>query len=777
MNGKFFYFAVAALFGVISSYYQFLPIFFLTIGYFFILFRFKKYTYLQIGIVFTTYLLFLLSGYHAKIETKSAIPETTSGFYFQYNEIRKIDGDLLQVIAVDTRYNEKVMLRYEIQSKEEKTALKNENFYGRLCYVSGQLSKPAFAKNPNAFDYQKYLASKQIYWILETPQNPIARCTLIKTSPVTMLKELRFYGIHYLERHFPPEIASLSAALIYGDRSLFDPDVLTDYQKTGIVHLLAISGLHVSLLIGMVFYLGIRFGVTRQIMTNLLLAILPIYAIITGASPSVIRACLMIFLVLLTLKWKRQLKLLPIDAISIALMIYMIIAPKIIFDAGFQLSFVVSFAIIISSSIIHHRCQKLIQQMLSISFISQFSAMPILLYHFFEISFISIVANLLYIPLFSFIFLPGLYVLYFIELLFGTTPSLLVNFFMKMILMANQFIDFLADISFAQFVPGRPNGIFLIFYVFIILMIFFIWERRPYKNKQLHLMLLVIMIFLFQSIWNQLKPYGEVTMIDVGQGDSILIQLPFGKGTYLIDTGGTMQFHEEEWRRRAKPFEVGRDVVVPFLKGKGITEIDKLILTHGDTDHIGGAFSVINELKVKHILLPDVSETSESELKIIQEANKKGIGIVKISEGNQWRNGKNHFFVLSPVKNYTGERNGGSIAVYARIGGLNWFFGGDLDMEGEEKIIRKYPNLSIDVLKAGHHGSKTSTSEQFVSSSKPKVALISVGERNRYGHPHKEVLERLENSIIYRTNVHGAITYRFSQEQGTFSPFLHKIKQ
>jgi competence protein ComEC len=266
-------------------------------------------------------------------------------------------------------------------------------------------------------------------------------------------------------------------------------------------------------------------------------------------------------------------------------------------------------------------------------------------------------------------------------------------------------------------------------------------------------------------------------MIDVGQGDSILIHYPFGKGTYLIDTGGTIQFEEEEWKKPAKPYEVGRDVVVPFLKGKGLTQIDKLILTHGDSDHIGGTLAVLKDIKVKQILMPSVAEPSKSEINLIKEANKRGIQVVTVADGSSWEIGKSIFYVLSPEKNYQGERNSGSIAIIANIGGLNWFFGGDLDQAGEERIIKKYPNLQIDVLKAGHHGSKTSTSEIFINKIKPSIALISVGERNRYGHPHNEVLEQLSNTTVYRTDYHGAVTYRFNQENGTFSPFIHNIKQ
>ncbi|MGX6442817.1 DNA internalization-related competence protein ComEC/Rec2 [Neobacillus sp. K501] len=777
MNGKFLFLAISALLGVLSSQVHFLPFFILVIGYLFFLSKNKCFSFHLLGIVFGIYLVFYLTGYYAELNTKTTIPSTTSTFYLEYIENRKIDGDLLQVVALDQRYDEKVIVRYKIKSENEKETLKIQNFYSRICKVSGQLSTLSIAKNPNAFHYQKYLATKDIYWIVETPFNPLDSCAPVKSTPITWVKNIRFQGINYLEKTFPAEMAALSAALLFGDRSLFDPDLLSDYQRTGIVHLLAISGLHVSLLAAMFFYLGIRIGLTRQFMTNLLLFILPIYAILTGASPSVIRAVLMIFLILLTFKWKKQLKLFPIDAISIALLIYLFFAPKIIYDAGFQLSFAVSFAIILSSTKLLPHFQRAIAQMLVISIISQIAAMPILLYHFFEISFISIVANLLYIPLFSYVFLPGLYLTYFIQLLFGFTPSLLIHFFMNIISLANQLIDYLASIRFAQFIPGRPNWFFLILYILIIFLIMVIWESKSYLMKKQHLLILVMGLFLFQSGWNKVNPFGEVTMIDVGQGESIVIHLPFDKGTYLIDTGGSMQFNMEEWRVRAKPYEVGRDVVVPFLKGKGITKIDKLILTHGDTDHIGGASSVIEELKVKEILLPSISEPSESELTIIHEAKEKKIRIAYISEGSQWKNGKNEFYVLAPEKNFVGERNSGSIAIFAKVGGLKWFFGGDLDQAGEEKIIEKYPDLTIDVLKAGHHGSKTSTNEKFINHLGPRAAWISAGDNNRYGHPHEEVLERLKDTIIFRTDFQGAITYRFYLENGTFSPFLHKIKQ
>jgi competence protein ComEC len=177
----------------------------------------------------------------------------------------------------------------------------------------------------------------------------------------------------------------------------------------------------------------------------------------------------------------------------------------------------------------------------------------------------------------------------------------------------------------------------------------------------------------------------------VGQGDSILIHLPYGKGNYLIDTGGSLQFNESQWRIKSNPFEVGKDVVVPYLKGKGITKIDKLILTHGDMDHIGGTFSILKEIDVNQILMPSVAEPSNTELAIASEARKKRIPVVHVSDGDFWENIDSYFYILSPEKNFTGVRNRGSIVLYAKIGGLTWFFGGDLDQEGEEEVIKKYP--------------------------------------------------------------------------------------
>ena len=221
---------------------------------------------------------------------------------------------------------------------------------------------------------------------------------------------------------------------------------------------------------------------------------------------------------------------------------------------------------------------------------------------------------------------------------------------------------------------------------------------------------------------------------------------------------------------KKRPFEVGRDTVVPFLKSKGITTLDKLIITHGDSDHAGGAEAVLNELKVKELVLPDLLERSELEEKLIKLATEKRIKIRFVQKGDQWKIENQSFTILSPNEGTSSNKNNSSIVLYTEMGGLRWLFTGDLEEEGEKTLIAEYPDLKIDVLKVGHHGSQTSSSDLFLDVLSPKLAIISAGKNNRFNHPHQDVLDALEKRKIkiLRTDLSGAITYKFVKETGTF---------
>ncbi|MDP4171630.1 MAG: DNA internalization-related competence protein ComEC/Rec2, partial [Bacillota bacterium] len=495
-----------------------------------------------------------------------------------------VDGDRLQEIVIDEKTNEKLLMKYIFKSSQEKYEIENIPVQKLLCRVSGELKKPTQANNPNAFQYETFLNRQQLYWIFLAKTNPFQSCMKVKASPLSLIKQLRSTGIKYLNDHFPSDIASLSSALIFGDREFIQPELLSAYQKIGIIHLLAISGLHVSLLMGMIFYVGIRIGITKEKMSKFLLAFLPIYAILTGGTPSVIRSVMMIFIGIAARKWRHVLKLQPCDAISLTLMFYLLLSPFSIFEVGFELSFAVSFALVISSSFIMKNYHNNLVRMLVTSFISQLSALPFLLYHFFEISLISVLVNLIFIPLYSFVLLPGVFLLAFWMFLIGAIPSPVITAFVHLIHFSNQLAVFFAAFKFLNIVTGRPSSEMLLLIFASCMFVFIYWEKNMKGWKVILLWVMPFFLLLLLQSVNRHLPVGEVTMIDVGQGDSILIKLPQGKGTYLIDTGGTPRFENEQWRQSIHSFEAGKDIVVPFLKGKGITVIDKLILTHGDMD-------------------------------------------------------------------------------------------------------------------------------------------------------------------------------------------------
>lgn len=768
MKGRWIYFAAASLAGILAAYLK-MVIFIIVIsalGY--LLYKRNILSQKQTILLFILFLLFFIRSEMSEINNKTNLTGDETLFLINITESVETDGDLLTAIVKERRYKEKLMVKYKIKTEKEKAELGENLKIGMACKVTGNLAAPPIATNPNAFNYKNYLNQNQIFWILEIDQLSTSSCVSEKTSLRLSLLKIREKGTAYLLKYFPENTAPLAIALIFGDRNFIDGETLQSYQKLGIIHLLAISGLHVGLLAGMFFFAGIRAGITREKMTAAIMLILPSYAIITGASPSVTRAVLMMLLVLLARKLKAP--LLIIDVFAIVFILYTFTSPFIVYNAGFQLSFAVSLSLILSAPLILKRFTKAIAVIMTVSFVSQLSAAPILLWHFFEVSIISIFANVIFVPLFSILLLPAIFILFLLHLLTGGKAAFLLVPFDRVIGWIDFAAERLSSIPYTSIVLGRPVLAVLFLYILVIPVFFSRWEKSAGKKLLLWNASLPLFVLLIHFSTNALSPYGEVTFIDVGQGDSILIKLPYGRGNYLIDTGGTIRFKTEEWKERREPFETGKDTVVPFLKSKGIGTIDRLILTHGDMDHVGGAAAVIDELKVKTVMLPLVSEVSELEQEIIKKAKSKNVEVVITQAGDRWKEGSYLFQVLSPSEENEGEKNDGSIVLYTYLGGLSWLFTGDLEAAGEENLIKSYPGLRIDVLKAGHHGSKTSSTEAFLSGVEPQIAVMSAGKNNRYGHPHTEVLERLRDRKIriLRTDKQGAVSYIFKGNNGTF---------
>ncbi|CEG27936.1 DNA internalization-related competence protein ComEC/Rec2 [Bacillus sp. B-jedd] len=773
MKGKLIFLAPPALLGTMLALHGPHPILAAFFLYLIFLTKFKRFSPRVLCIVITIFMLFALAGNHSVQKNHSALSGMEKEFFLVFDSGAKIDGDRFRTIAKDRATGESLSIIYKIKSEREKMLLQRASFFGRQCEVKGTLEQPPHAKNPGGFDYNRYLEQNQIHWILKLDSNPLAKCGTKNVSLVEKLRKYRQEGISHIMANYPLESASLASALIFGEQSLLGEDVMSAYKKIGITHLLAISGMQVTVLAGVIYMFGLRLGIVRERMAIFLLSILPLYAIIAGGSPSVIRSVLMAGILLMGGLRPSSFPISQTGALALSFMAFIFWDPFTLYDPGFQLSYAVTFSLLVSASALKKKHFGGVMLLAVSSLISQIAALPILLFHFFELPLASILANILFIPIYSFILMPVVYFSFPLSFFEGLAYALgpLMN---SLVILSEKLALLLARTPF-QLNPGEQPTTAIVFYAAAVLYSFTVWEKNLKKKWAVAVLLIPFTLLVVQEGGERFSSHtGEVVMIDVGQGESIFVSLPGGKGNYLIDTGGNTDFGKKAWQQTKKDFDPGRDVVVPFLKARGITKLDKLILTHGDEDHIGGAAGIMENIKIDQILVPDMREKSENEEQVIQRARKLQIDVNEVSKDAFWAAGGVKFLVLSPEKNYKGDRNGGSIVLFAELADKGWLFTGDLTEEAEKELVAQYPELKIDVLKAGHHGSKTSTSSYFLEHYKPSTVLISAGVNNRFGHPHKETLERIKEvgAVVYRTDLNGAVIYSFTGKSGTFSSVL-----
>ncbi|WP_456278220.1 DNA internalization-related competence protein ComEC/Rec2 [Bacillus sp. AK128] len=696
-----------------------------------------------------------------KNETKLSINHTY--FTGKFISTPKINGDRFTSLFLLSN-KEKLYVSYRIKSEHEKEILAAISDR-TTCRFYGELKAPNPTRNFYSFDFKQYLYRKNIHWIVTPTTLSTLQCIKTKPSILDRLYLFREHTLKEIETLLPSPLDGFVQALVFGGRANVDEDVLTAYQELGLIHLLAISGMHVGLICAALFYMLVRIGFTKEKVIMIIMILLPLYGLLAGAAPSVIRACIMSFLVLLKVRF-RSFPLTTVDLISIAFLIMVILNPYYIFDVGFQLSFSVSLALILSSQTILLKVTNPIVQLFMVSTISQISSIPLILYHFYQFSLVSVPLNLIYVPIITFILLPICIFFYFTLSFSVPLLSTLIVKSNEMLHLLNSFAVMMTEQKWHILVFGKPNILLLWLYILAVILTF-IWLEKEIKWISFMPIFLVLVIHYFLPYIN---PQGEISMIDVGQGDSILIEIPFRKEVYLIDTGGTVPYDLEKWQQRSNPFSIGKDTILPYLKAKGIRKINKLILTHPDLDHIGEASYLLKNIEIDEIVTGAYHSSEGLEAEVLNLASKLNVKVRRVKAGDHWKAGDLSFKILAPSTSYS-KKNDGSIVLTAFLDGKSWLFTGDIEEEAEEDLLERYPNLKIDVLKVSHHGSLTSTSSHFLNTVRPRVALISAGLNNRFGHPHPDVLSRLKtyDTVIFRTDQHGGIRYKFSSfKSGTF---------
>ncbi|MGG0657577.1 DNA internalization-related competence protein ComEC/Rec2 [Rummeliibacillus pycnus] len=643
-----------------------------------------------------------------------------------------INGSKLRGFA-KLETGEKVYAVQTFRSQHEKEKYEQSSLSGIKFQVKGKLVQPTLPAHQYAFSMENYIKSHAAQGIYE-----IEQATYIKREKTlsASLAEQRFRIKKHIEKTFPESLVAEAQSLIIGEQENVDQDLNRAYQKLGITHLFAISGLHVALVSVLIYELLLRLHIRREHATFVIMITLPIYACIAGGAPSVWRSVIVVEMVMFCKVFLSNLSI--DDALALSFIVFVLYQPSIIFQIGFQLSYLATVALVFSNAILQST-QNSILKSLYITTVCQLLVYPLLIYHFFELSLSSFLANIIFVPLFSLIILPINIVLFVLTTVCLPLAQLLFFIYEPLRMLVTKSIMWLQAIPYQMWVTGRPSVIICCLAFIGVLVAFVCIEKRHYIMATFCILIPAIVIHIAPSLHKDVR----ITFLNVGQGDCVVIELPYRKKVYVVDTGGLLRFNQEQWKQSKTEYEVGRRIVVPYLKGRGIREVDTLLMTHADADHVEGAEEVMEEIRVNEIHISPSSWEKSVMLDVIDLVKKERIPVKEKMANEKWREGDVYFEYLSPTDTHY-EGNNDSLVLLLRYGAFKLLLTGDLEEEGELQLVKNNTQSieNLTILKAGHHGSKTSSAVPFLETTNPKLTIFSTGLNNRYGHPNKEVVER-----------------------------------
>ena len=576
-------------------------------------------------------------------------------------------------------------------------------------------------------------------------------------SPARQIAILKQRLIRKIEEFFPSSSNPLTVsshgavleALLLGHRERMEASVSLALQEAGIFHLFAISGAHIALISFILFFFFRLLRLSARLSYTLLIFILIAYAFLVEGRPSILRATVMTVIFLLgKLIWKDTNLL---NAISISAFILLCLNPFSLFDAGFQMTFAATLSIVLFFPRFIKFLPKTplrLSEIFTLSVTSQIGVLPIMAGTFNRITFSSLILNYAALPLVA-----GLMICGYIFLLFSFLSTAVANYLVlaiNFLAEALNFISHLFDrISFLSFRIPNPGAITVVGYVLCLLLLLLPWQRKRIRGLAFlgFLIFLAILItYPFPSSTKNLK----VTFLDVGQGESILVEFP-GRKKMLIDGGGLFTGR----------FDIGERVVSPFLWRKGIKTIDYLVLTHPHPDHLNGLVSAARNFNVREFWESYSPEERDTYGELRRNLS-PSVVYQRMLRGDSRTIGGTAIEVLHPEEGRFPSQsieNESSMVMRLSYGRTSFLLTGDIELWAERNILENSSSLSSDILKSPHHGSLSSSSEEFLNEVKPSVIVICVGKNNRYNFPDPIILKRYRSigASIYRTDTHGAI--------------------
>ncbi|MFC6332483.1 DNA internalization-related competence protein ComEC/Rec2 [Paenibacillus septentrionalis] len=719
-----------------------------------------------------------------------------------------------------TIYEKEVfMVHVTLQAEEE---LEQARLWtrGSAIQLAGDLSIPAEASNEGAFDYQLYLKRQGIHWLWKSSGS--SNVEVIETSwhPIRLLHGVDVLREHLsapFDRMFSPEESGFLKGLTLGIRSDLDPEQFRSFSTVGLTHILAISGLHVAVFMYMMTALLKMLRLSKERIISFLLLAIPCYIALTGASPSVLRAGMMAMIGLLAARAGRLKDGLHI--ISAVAGILILWDPYMIHNVSFQLSFIVTLGIMIGvpafqSVLPSAKKWKWATDLLSITVVAQIISFPVTIYYFNQFHFLSLVANFFLVPFISMIIMPlALFVLFLghVSIVIAKPISSIVHWCNELTFVI---VKLLGEIEKLHTIWATPPIVWIMLWYATWIFIFYLWRTRGLLSRNsaqavsteetepigviddmIHLpqstswikkhyrgvisFSVVLSLLLYAYMPQALDRTASVSFLDIGQGDASLIRTPTGK-IILIDGGGTISFGEQEaWKQRRDPFEVGKKVLLPLLMKRGVHHIDLLVISHLDSDHIGGLYEVVNTIPIKEMWWNGSYNATDDAQKLFALVMEKNISLRTPLIGESIEIDRyTTIDMLWPLKQSplqlqeVKKQNEQSIVFLLTIYQSTFLYTGDIGKETEEQIIDEFserlkqglvePLPRIAVMKAAHHGSRYSTDYSWMSYMQPQTTVISAGRNNHYGHPHPDVLGRLAQyqSHVLRTDLQGEINFQ-----------------
>ena len=699
----------------------------------------------------------------------------------------------------DKKYNNiKIILIVKKNKKdnESNSELMKKLEFGTQIKLAGKYTAPKGQRNFKGYSYKEYLMTKEIYGTVKIENSKDVET--IKKNQSNFFEKMINNVSNLLKRKveilLPENSASLLKGILLGDCTDISSDVKENFKECNLSHMLAVSGAHLSYLI-----IGINMILNKKVFGKRASKIITIFVIIifmniTNMSPSIERAGISSIICIIASLIHRKPD--AINAVAVAVLCTVIKNPFSILNIGMQLSYAGTLSLLMfangreknnSREIIENsekgkNIKKYLVESIKVTLCANILIMPLTIYKFNTISLNFILANLVAGPLLGLSLILGLIMLVtsFISLNIAKFISFILNIILIILMKSTELIS---QIPYSNITVITPYLISIVIIYTITFLGYYIAKspelRKKLKvNKKLIIKTIAIVLSITIIIVATLNVLEEKKLkryfVDVGQGDCTYLKTPSGKNI-LIDGGGNSD---------KEKYDVGKKVLLPYLLDRRVKKLDYIIVSHFDADHAQGLEAVIQNIKVKNIIVCKQASDSALYKEIIKLCKKKNVNIITVKRGQTIKIDKYvHFEILHPGNIMLDDGKGGLNAnaivakMYCTIKNKTTtiMFTGDIEEKAEEELVKIYGDkLKADILKVAHHGSKTSSIAEFLKCVSPKIALIGVGKDNTFGHPNSGVLSRLENinAKIYRTDKLGEITVTISKNKASIKTMI-----